>query len=125
MVLDIEGHSKDKKKQKFISFFLFKDWNSRPNGLDPVGGDGPGREGLKTLGGFFSIMVRDLKFDRKHTFICGDRVAVLSKMSGTIGDAPAGFDELPIFPGIPLDKLRGMPNSDFNYIKTDQKGQVN
>ena len=112
-------------KTKNISSFVFKDWNSRPNGLDPVGGDGPGREGLKTLGGFFSIMVRDLKFDRKHTFICGDRIAVLSKMSGTIGDAPAGFDELPIFPGIPLDKLRGMPNSYFHNIKTVQKGQAN
>ena len=40
--------------------------------------------------------------------LCGDRVTVLSKMSGTIPrKLPQGFEEIPFFPGIPLQKVLG------------------
>jgi hypothetical protein len=86
---------------------VHKDWNTRPNWLNPMGTDGPGREGLKKHLGLMTQMIRNVKVERKHMFLCGDRVVVLSKMSGEIGDVPSGFDEFPCFPGINPDKIRG------------------
>merc|ERR1712173_451029 len=82
---------------------VHKDWNTRPNWLNPMGTDGPGREGLKKHLGLMTQMIRNVKVERKHMFLCGDRVVVLSKMSGEIGDVPSGFDEFPCFPGINPD----------------------
>lgn len=83
------------------------DWQSRPNGLNPTG-KGPGASGVKTLMGGFGALLPDLKFERQHTLLCGDRVTVLSKMSGTIPEKlPQGIDHIPFFPGIPLQKVLG------------------
>ena len=60
---------------------------------------------MKPLLGFFGKIVPDLKFERKHTLLCGDRVVVLSKMTGTL--ANPGLDELPIMPGIPVENIVG------------------
>ena len=59
---------------------------------------GPGASGIKTLLGGFAVLLPDLKFERQHTMLCGDRVTVLSKMSGTIPrKLPQGFEEIPFF----------------------------
>ena len=69
---------------------------------------GPGASGVKTLMGGFGALLPDLKFERQHTLLCGDRVTVLSKMSGTIPEKlPQGIDHIPFFPGIPLQKVLG------------------
>ena len=88
-----------------------------------MGTDGPGREGLKKHLGLMTQMIRNVKVERKHMFLCGDRVVVLSHMTGEIGDVPAGFDEFPCFPGINPDKIRGnytfLHNiSNYNHILT-------
>ena len=86
---------------------MHKDWNVRANPLNPIYGNGPNAEGLKQIGQSFGATFSNLKFDRKHTFLCGDRLAVLSKVSATINQPPPGFDEFPMFPGIEPEKLKG------------------
>ena len=41
------------------------------------------------------------------SYICGDKVAVLSKFSSTVGDLPSGFKEFPMFPGIEPSRIIG------------------
>ena len=58
--------------------------------------------------GFFGALLPDLKFKRQHTLLCGDRVTVLSKITGTIPKKlPQGIDAIPFFPGIPLENALG------------------
>ena len=45
--------------------------------------------------------------ERKATLVHEDKVIVLSKISGTIAGALPDFNELPQFPGIPVEKLIG------------------
>ena len=83
---------------------------------------GPGANGFKTLLGFFGALLPDIKFKRQHTLLCGDRVTVLSKMSGTIPEKlPQGFEGIPFFPGIPLEKVLGKKIEtmalDIHFIK--------
>ena len=69
---------------------------------------GPGANGFKTLMGFFGALLPDLKFKRQHTLLCGDRVTVLSKITGTVPKKlPQGIDAIPFFPGIPLENALG------------------
>ena len=70
---------------------------------------------MQTFGAIFSNM----KFERQHTFLCGDRIAVLSKISATINEPPPGFDEFPMFAGIDPAKLKG------RFIqRTNQKSKL-
>ncbi len=87
---------------------LAPDWETRPNPLNPVGGDGPGPEGLMTiLQGWGTFMV-DLKIERIRTIRQGNDVIVLSRFGATINpDLPAEIAEIPIFPGIPAADIKG------------------
>merc|ERR1712156_1290665 len=82
------------------------DWVSRPNVLNPTE-RGPGLNGLKTLIDLNSKLVPDFKLDVKARILHEDKVIVLSKMSGTVVGALPGSNELPQFPGIPVEKLIG------------------
>ena len=84
---------------------MHPDGNVRPNPLNPTG-TGPNRDGFKSITGAFGTFIPDTKFDRQHTILCGDRVAILSKLSGTI-NPPPGTESIPFFPGIPVDKIKG------------------
>ena len=77
---------------------------SRPNPFDPTSEIGFGIEGQRNLIGLFSGIVPDFHFERKLTWLCGDHVALLSKVTGTIKNIE-GYPELPMFPGIPSEKL--------------------
>lgn len=87
---------------------LAKDWQTRPNPLNSVEGDGPGAEGVKAILGAWSSMIVDSRIERQHTLVNGDMVTVLSRFSGTINpNLPADMTELPMFPGIPAEKIKG------------------
>jgi len=82
------------------------DWVSRPNLSNPQE-KGPGLIGLKQIAGYFLKLIPDFIIDRKATLLHEDKVIVLSEISGTIAGALPGFNELPQFPGIPVEKLIG------------------
>ena len=82
------------------------DWVERPNVLNPAE-KGPGLNGLKTLIDLNSKLVPNFKLDVKARILHEDKVIVLSKMSGTVAGALSGSNELPQFPGIPVEKLIG------------------
>ena len=103
---------------------MHKDWNVRANPLNPVYGNGPNAEGLKQIGQSFGAVFSNLKFDRQHTFLCGDRLAVLSKVSATINQPPPGFDEFPMFPGIEPEKLKGRCINYIKYSILDFRGKI-
>merc|ERR1712110_446947 len=44
---------------------------------------------------------------RLQTIRMGNKVAVISEVSATMRYLPQGFDEYPMFPGIPVEKLKG------------------
>merc|ERR1711988_53563 len=88
-----------------LSKSVHDDWNDIPEPFNPIEGKGPGLDGLKMIAGLFASAIPDLKWKKVHAFHHCDRVIVLSKISGTVAGAPPGFDEIPIFPGIPVEKL--------------------
>ena len=90
-----------------LSKSVHDDWNDIPDPLNPLEGVGPGKDGLKFITGLFASVIPDVKFQKMLSFHHGDRAIALLKISGTIAGAPPGMDEIPIFPGIPVEKLIG------------------
>ena len=103
---------------------LADDWNMRPNPLNlfkanifqkffgpnsPKGIEsGPFPEGIKPIWDFVTIMLPDLKYERRHTFVIDENtVAVVTRLETTIGDVPPSFSEFSMFPGIDPKKLKG------------------
>jgi hypothetical protein len=91
-------------------------WSSRPNYINLVDGKGPGLNGLKSLVGLFAKMMPNLKFEMKRVWLHADKVIVLSKVYGTITGRPMGKNEIPLFPGIPADKIM---NKEFTTVALD------
>ena len=83
---DLTGRGQD---SNFIAQTIAEDWQLRPNLLNPKG-DGPTRSGVKTVTNLFNLLFSDFKFERQQTIICGNKVAVRSKFSGTIRGPPPG-----------------------------------
>jgi len=84
-----------------------EDWAVRPNPLNVVEGTGPGIAGLKGLTGLFKTIIPDLIFAPQKTWLHEDKVVVLIKVSGTVAGAPPGMNEIPLWPGIDPEKLKG------------------
>jgi hypothetical protein len=87
------------------------DWNVRVNNVNPTKpGPGTGPNGNQKIFGLLGTFIPDLKFERQHIFLCGDHLAALSKVTGTITKTmPPGFDQIPLMPGIDPEKLLGKP----------------
>ena len=90
------------QNETLVNSVFHQDWNVRINNLNPTGkGPGAGPNGNQKIFALFGTFVPDLKFGRQHTFLCGDHVAVLYTISGTITTKmPPGFEQIPLFPGI-------------------------
>ena len=96
-----------------IRSVLDDDYNSRPNILNPIGGIGPYPDGFLDLARYFGRVFPDIDVKRRLTLNCqsteavsGQFVAVVGTMRGTVArDAPP--DSLPMFPGVPVERLRG------------------
>ena len=104
---------------------LADDWNMRPNPLNlfmenigkklglsnnlPTGIEsGPFPEGIKPIWDFVSVMLPNLKYERRHTFVIDENtVAVVTRLEATVGDVPPSFSEFSMFPGIDPQKLKG------------------
>jgi len=95
---------------------VHKDWSSRPNYINLVDGKGPGLNGLKSLTGLFNQIISNMKFEMRRVWIHADKVFVLSKVSGKVTGKPRGSNEIPLFPGIPADKIM---NKEFTTIALD------
>ena len=54
--------------------------------------------------GMFTSIAPDFHFERKLTWLCHDQIALLSRVTATIKNIE-GFPQLPMFPGIPSEKL--------------------
>merc|ERR1712012_1189655 len=118
------------QNETLINSVFHQDWNVRINNLNPTGkGPGAGPNGNQKIFGLFGTFVPDLKFERQHTFLCGDHVAVLYTISGTITSRmPAGFEQIPFFPGIDPEKVLGKPFTtlglDLHMIKNGKLKQA-
>ena len=95
------------QNKTLLSETIHDDWNVRPNPLNIEEGTGPGINGLAGIAGLFATIMPDMRFDRRLNLLNCDKVVVLCKISGTITNALPGASELPMFPGIPVEKLIG------------------
>ena len=104
---------------------LADDWNMRPNPLNlfmenigkklglsnnlPTGIEsGPFPKGIKPIWDFVSVMLPNLKYERRHTFVIDENtVAVVTRLEAIVGDVPPSFSEFSMFPGIDPQKLKG------------------
>merc|ERR1711956_138649 len=68
------------------------------------------------LTGLFAQIMPDMKFERKRVWIHGDKVIVISHVTANITGRPKGQKEVPLFPGIPAEKLM---NKEFKTIALD------
>merc|ERR1719278_1718455 len=57
-----------------------------------------------------------MKFERKRVWIHGDKVIVISQVTANITGRPKGQKEVPLFPGIPAEKLM---NKEFKTVALD------
>ena len=89
-----------------INEVMADDWKTMPDPLDSVKGS---KFGLGAgIRDFVAIMMPDLKYERKHTFVINKNiVAVVTRLEATIGDVPPSFSEFSMFPGIDPKKLKG------------------
>ena len=105
---------------------MAKDWQSRPNLLNPSG-TGPGRDNFKSLTGALNMFIPNVKFERKQNLLCGDKVVVVSKVTGTVNN-PANVEEIPLFPGIPAERVVGKSFEtmaiDLHLVKNGRMKQV-
>jgi len=101
---------------KMLEETVHDNWSSRPNYINLVDGKGPNVNGLKSLSGLFAKMMPNLKFEMKRVWLHADKVIVLSKVFGTITGKPQGSNEIPLFPGIPADKIM---NKEFTTVALD------
>ena len=97
---------KDASNQTLNKQLVHDDWVLRPNIISPLE-KGPGLNGLKQIAGFFAKLIPDFKAENKARILHEDKVIVLSKISGTVAGALPGSNELPQFPGVPVEKLIG------------------
>jgi len=97
---------KDASNQTLNKQLVHDDWVLRPNIISPLE-KGPGLIGLKQIAGFFAKLIPDFKAENKARILHEDKVIVLSKISGTVAGALPGSNELPQFPGVPVEKLIG------------------
>jgi len=104
------------KNTTLLEETVHDDWSSRPNYINLVDGKGPGLNGLKGLTGLFAQIMPELKFTRKYVWLHADKVIVLSKVTAKITAAPRGSNEIPLFPGIPAEKLMG---KEFTTVALD------
>jgi len=104
------------KNTTLLEETVHDDWSSRPNYINLVDGKGPGLNGLKGLTGLFAQIMPDMKFERKRVWIHGDKVIVISHVTANITGRPKGQKEVPLFPGIPAEKLM---NKEFKTIALD------
>ena len=95
---------------------VHKDWSSRPNYINLVDGKGPNLNGLKSLTGLFNKIIPNLKFEMRRVWIHHDKVIVLSQVTGKVTGTPMGSNEIPLFPGIPADKIM---NKEFTTVALD------
>ena len=93
------------QNDQLIGSIMAKDWQSRPNLLNSSG-TGPGRDNFKSLTGALNMFMPNIKFERKQNLLCGDKVVVVSKVTGTVNN-PANVEEVPLFPGIPAERVVG------------------
>merc|ERR1719330_950915 len=104
------------KNTTLLEETVHDDWSSRPNYINLVDGKGPGLNGLKGLTGLFAQIMPDMKFERKRVWIHGDKVIVISQVTANITGRPKGQKEVPLFPGIPAEKLM---NKEFKTVALD------
>jgi hypothetical protein len=112
-----------------ISEVFANEWTYRPNPVNALtkglfqelfNGD------IRILMGFLTKMMPDMKYEMLQTFVTGNTVAVVSKISGTIAGVPPGFSDFPMFPGTDPERLKG---KSFNSMaidihKIDAEGKI-
>ena len=113
ILADVTG---DGQNPQIIAQAIAEDWQTRPNFLNPVEGEGPGQKDFPRLTGFFGLVFSTVKFTRMLTLLCGDKVVVISRFDGTIRGPPPGMEEVPPFVGIPAERLIG---KSFTTFATD------
>ena len=58
-------------------------------------GPGTGPNVNQNIFGLLGTFIQHFKFERQHILLCGDHVAALSKVSGTVTETmPPGFDQI-------------------------------
>merc|ERR1712242_10230 len=108
-ILSNPGSQEYGQNMTLINQTLAEDWNIRPNPFSQEQSiqAGPFPRGLKQMTGMWHQMMPDIEVERLQTIRMGNKVAVISEVSATMRDLPQGFDEYPMFPGIPVEKLKG------------------
>merc|ERR1719400_2117371 len=108
-ILTNPGSQEYGQNMTLINQTVAEDWNIRPNPFSKEQSiqAGPFPRGLKQMTGMWHQMMPDIEVERLQTIKMGNKVAVISEVSATMRDLPQGFDEYPMFPGIPVEKLKG------------------
>merc|ERR1719400_1045476 len=108
-ILTNPGSQEYGQNMTLINQTVAEDWNIRPNPFSKEQSiqAGPFPRGLKQMTGMWHQMMPDIEVERLQTIRMGNKVAVISEVSATMRDLPQGFDEYPMFPGIPVEKLKG------------------
>ena len=96
-----------------VNSVLDKDYNSRPNMLNPYQGTGPYPDGFEKIAKFYATVFPTFNIKRLRTATCqplkpvnGQFVAAVNTIEAKVAN-DVGRDGLPMFPGINATLLRG------------------
>ena len=109
-LLAFPGHVKYGQNFTLINQTLAHDWNERPNLVNPGYGieTGPFPHGQQRLFHLYSKLFKNLRVQRNETYVIGNTVVVLTRVKATMGDVPPGYPGYPMFPGIEVEKIKGI-----------------
>jgi hypothetical protein len=99
-----------------ISEVFADDWIYRPNPVKALTSVKGFQGDIRLLMDFLAKMMPDMKYEMLQTFVTGNTVVVVSKISGTIAGVPPGFSDFPMFPGTDPEILKG---KSFNTMAID------
>ena len=111
--MSFPGHVKYGQNLTLVEETVTKDWNTRPNPVNPGYGieTGPFPQGLKAMLELKSKMLKNIRVKRNETYVIHEDghkiVVVVCRIKATMNEVPQGYPGYPMFPGIEVEKLKG------------------
>ena len=121
-LMSFPGHVKYGQNLTLVEETVTKDWNTRPNPINPGYGieTGPFPQGLKAMLELKSKMLKNIRVKRNETYVIHEDghkiVVVVCRIKATMNEVPQGYPGYPMFPGIEAEKLKGENTIQMQFV---------
>ena len=115
-VLIIAGRQRNEENEEVLKKVMDKDYQFRPNYWNMTE-EGPGRDDFANIiRQKFKAFIPNFTLHSQDMLLCEDGQFVgITKLTGTVNN-PTGMEEIPLFTGIPAQKLEGKSFETFIMV---------